>query len=145
MPSNSPDRQFSQVEHETITPAFAEIEGKQYHVSYRVERDYSVGLNQQQPKIPGWKRAWNALWGYGTLVGLLILLLTFLGVPAIPMLLLAIRRIRFSNKHLQQIVSSVDDGLAALPSEQQAVFKAELAKTQDTDTKKMVKRMREDT
>ncbi len=143
LPSNSPDRQFHQVEHETITPAYVEIDGKQHAITYKVERDYSIGLNQHQPKVPAWKRALNALFGWSFLGGIILLILTGLGIPAIPMLLLAIRRIRASNKHLSQIVKGVDKGLASLSDTQKEQFKSELSKTFDGDTKKAVVKMKE--
>ena len=138
LPSNPPDRQFHQSETEIREPRFVVIEGKTYPVVDKIERTYDVGMDQKVPKIPGWKRVLNALFGWSLIGGILVILLTILGVPAIPMLLLALRRIRASNKHLQQIVASVDQGKKVLPPEQATAFAGEMSKVQDTDTKHMV-------
>lgn len=143
LPSNPPDRQFHHSETEIREPRFVVIEGKTYPVVDKIERTYDVGMDQKVPKIPGWKRVLNALFGWSLIGGILILILTILGVPAIPALLLAIKRIRANSKSLQQIVASVDDGIAVLPADQQERFKAELSKTQDTDVKKTVARIKE--
>lgn len=142
-PRNEPDRKWHHVETITLEPRFVIIEGKAYPVVDKVEGTYELGLDQHQPKIPGWKKVLNAIFGWSFVGGIAILALTALGVPAVPALFLAFRRIRNSNKHLHQIVAGVDDGLSQLPEDQQEKFKTALAKIYDSDTKKEVNRIKE--
>ena len=143
LPTNPPDRQFHHSETEIREPRFVVIDGKTYPVVDKIERTYDVGMDQKAPKIPGWKRALNALFGWSLLGGILVIILTILGVPAIPILIMLIRRLRGANKHLHQIVDGVDKGLATLPDEGKEKFKSELSKTFDGDTKKAVVKMKE--
>lgn len=143
LPGNPPDRQFNHVEREVITPAYVELDGKQYHISYKVERDYAVGLNQQQPKIPGWKRVLNAIFGWSLIGGIFVVVSSIFFPALIPLLISLIGRLRARNKQFAQVVKSVDQGLAALPDTQKEVLKTEMSKVQDTDTKKAVVKTKE--
>lgn len=143
-PGGEPEKKWTHIETLDIEPRFVVIEGKVYPVVDQIHATYQVGAEQKEPKIPGWKKVWQAIWGWGGILAVLGVGLGFLGVPVLPILFMMVRRIRSSNRHLHQIVASVDDGLAVLPPDQQAKFKGELAKTQDSDTKKVVVQLKGD-
>lgn len=113
-------------------------EGKKYVIVDEITWKKTTSTSQQTPLLPLYKRIWNAIWGYGTLVGFFLTLLVIFVPSAIPALIALVMKLRGAQKHLRQIVDGVDKGLAALPEEEKGVFKAQLAMTYDTDTKKKV-------